>query len=359
MDRADLEKLQQVRGVPAVSLLAPTDRRRPGNPEDPIVVRGLLAEAKERLLARHEEREVAPLVGQLEAAVRSIDFDHPADAIAVFATRDDAQVLTLPFSVRARVVIDETFATRDLAAGWARSPRYRVLVLSEKPTRLFNAVADQLIEVRHGGFPVVIEGALGEPLPSGAYPPHASRSNEAHRQFFRHVDRALGKVSAADPTPVVVVGLERDLAYYDEVTGHGELIVGRVQGDHHETAPRELGAIVWPAMQDHLAGRDARAVDELVGAVGAGRAAVGIKPVWEAANQGRGHRLLVEDSYFGAQYRVVDDDLEPAGDVDAPGVIEDVVDEIVEIVLAKGGEVAFVGPGELHEHGPIALHLRY
>jgi predicted transcriptional regulator len=40
-------------------------------------------------------------------------------------------------------------------------------------------------------------------------------------------------------------------------------------------------------------------------------------------------------------------------------MIDDAVDEVIEIVLAKGGRVVFVEDGALNDHKHIALILRY
>ena len=42
-----------------------------------------------------------------------------------------------------------------------------------------------------------------------------------------------------------------------------------------------------------------------------------------------------------------------------PGVIDDAVDELVDMVLDAGGDVVVVEPGELGIHGPVAPLLRY
>jgi hypothetical protein len=39
--------------------------------------------------------------------------------------------------------------------------------------------------------------------------------------------------------------------------------------------------------------------------------------------------------------------------------LDDAVDELVEIVLEKGGEVVFVDEGALSDRGRVALILRY
>lgn len=357
MNRTDLEKLQQVEAFPAVSILSPLDRRRPGNAKDPLRLRHLLDDARRRLVAEYAEQAIAPVISRLESAVAGIDLDHPAEGVAIFVTSEETNVLSLPFPVRERVVTDGSFATRDLVVGLARSPRYRALVLSEKPTRLFEAVADRFVEVQTGGFPIWVEGARGEPLESGDYAVHTSRSEESNRQFFRGVDHAFGHVSRHEPLPCIVLGAERDLAYFDAVTEHAASIVGRVHGNYDEATEIELVPVVWPVVQKYLEARNGEAIAQLVAAVGAKRAAIGIKQVWQPALDGRGHLLLVEHDYRDVPYRVVDGYLEPVADVDAPGVIEDVVDEVVEAVLLQRGDVAFVKT--LGEHGPIALVLRY
>jgi hypothetical protein len=57
----------------------------------------------------------------------------------------------LPFPVRAAVSVGSTPATSFLVQGLRRSPRYRVLVLSDRATRLFEAVRDELVEVLEHG----------------------------------------------------------------------------------------------------------------------------------------------------------------------------------------------------------------
>ena len=48
----------------------------------------------------------------------------------------------------------------------------------------------------------------------------------------------------------------------------------------------------------------------------------------------------------------------PAPDVDHPDVVDDAVDEVIELVLGRGGWVALVAQGRLDHAGGIALTLR-
>ncbi|HEX6310705.1 MAG TPA: hypothetical protein VF152_03695 [Acidimicrobiia bacterium] len=354
---SDVEELRRIRANPAVSVLAPTDRRRPGNAEDPLRLRHLVDQACARVAAEYPEPLAGTVTERLRDAFASIDFDDPTDGVALFATPTGARVYGLAFAVPERVVVDETLATRDLVRGLQRSPRYRVLVLSEHHTRLFDGIFDRLDEARTGGFPLAAAGARGEPLASGGYATHTDRSDDQHRQFFREVDTALGRTIGQDRTPLFIVGVERDLAFFDEVTRHEDVVAGRLQAGHERTRPGELADAVRPLVDEYIASRRAQAIDTLVEAVGAGQAVVGVKAVWQAAREGRGRLLVVENGYTYPAH-VVGDRLEPA-DREELGAVDDAVDEVVETVLARDGEVVFAGAGSLGEHGPIALVTGY
>ena len=87
--------------------------------------------------------------------------------------------------------------------------------------------------------------------------------------------------------------------------------------------------------------------------------ASGIDQVWRAAHGNRCQTLLVEMDF---EYPA---DLAPTGDRLLPytghgaAALDDAVDEVIENVIAKGGEVFFYEPGVLDPHQRIAAVLRY
>jgi hypothetical protein len=361
MNRSDIQRLLAIRSYPAVSILLPTHRTSPENGQDPIRLKNLLTTAEGRLRAEFPRREIEPLLARLTKLASEIDYRSTLDSLALFVSRDFAAKFYLPFGVRERVVIDETFATRDLVFALNRSPRYWVLVLSEKPTRLYEGSRDALVEIKNHSFPLVHEGPGGAaPLPGGFGVRRSAHRDEAHRQFFRLVDTAFAEVAAGDPLPLIVVGVDRYLAFFDEVAKHKTQIVARLTGSHDKTPPHDLVKRVWPLMRQHLARQRQKALDDLEAAVGARRTVSGIGEAWRMAKEGRGATLLVEqDFHFPARVHPSGFHLTPADDPAAPEVIDDAVDEVIEVVLTKGGQVVFVENGALAEHQRIALILRY
>ena len=71
--RSDLLQLQAINEYSSVSILAPTHRTSPDNKQDPIRVKNLVTEAKNRLLSEFSAREMEPLFTKLGGLVEGVD----------------------------------------------------------------------------------------------------------------------------------------------------------------------------------------------------------------------------------------------------------------------------------------------
>lgn len=361
MNRNDIQFLQSQRGYPALSILAPTHRRFPENRQDPIRVKNLVKQAGERLLAEFSKREAEPLLSRLEALAAAIDYNYALDGLALFVNQGLAQKFYLPFQVKERVVVDQTFATRDLVYALNRSPRFWVLALSEQTTRLYEAWRDTLIEVAHNGFPMAHEGpGATAPLPGGYGISKSAYRDERLRQFFRQIDAAFGKMAATNRLPLILAGVDRNLAFFNEVSANKNLMAATLTGSHDKSPAHELAKLVWPLMQEHLARQRREVLQELEAAVKAGKYASGIDAAWRMAHEGRGAVLLVEeDFHYPAQVDASGLRLTPVSELAGPEVFDDAVDELIEAVLDKNGRVVFVENGALAAHQRLAMILRY
>lgn len=360
MNRHDVLLLQQIKQYPCVTITLPTHRTIPDNQQDPIRLGNLVTEASDRLLQEFSKREAANILARLEETANNVDHQHNLDGLVLFVNEDIGFAYKLPFTVPARVTIDDTFATRKLVLALNRTVRYWVLALSENATRLFEATRDALVEITSEGFPLQHEGPGAKmKLPSGPKNVSAYR-DEYHRQFFRRVDQQLSIFLADDPLPVLVLGVDRYLAFFDEVTENRRKILGQIQGNYDKHSLPELVDVVWPVAREALLAEHMKVLDKLNKATNERRVATTIDDIWRAAQEGRGRLLIVEENYhFPAHVDETGWHLTVADDPTAPNVIDDAVDEMIEAVLSKGGEVAFVPDGTLNDHQRLALTLRY
>jgi hypothetical protein len=355
-----IDRLLTLEAELVVTVTCPLDRRRPGNEEERIRLRNLLADARSQVLARWEERRARPLLDHLDRAASTVDLRGRGHGLVVVATTDHGEAHLLPFPVQEGVALDATPATRFLLQGLRRSPRYRVLVLSDDATRLFEAIRDELVEVHGHGFPFAADiTPRDRRAVAGRFALSPGRDDkELWRKFYREVDHGLTEASRSRRLPLVLVGVRASTALFDEVTRHDAAVIGRIDGSYDHATPHDLGELTWPILRDHLRDRRVEVVGELRQALAGGRAVTGIDEVWQLGREGRGRLLVVEEDYRAEPSVEVDGRLIPAPDPGASGVMHDPVDELIEHVVRAGGAVEFVGPDGLAGLAHVGLLLR-
>ncbi|WP_406327494.1 chemotaxis protein [Streptomyces sp. NBC_00203] len=357
---ATLTELRRPRPYPAVSVLTPTHRREPDNAQDPVRLRNVVAEAKKQLEAdpsvTRERR--TDVVDQLERALREVDLAHAEDGLAIFAAPGEHQVWSLARTVPERVVLSDTFLTRNLVAAQASERPFWVLAVSADRVTLWNGGAEHVVEDDSGGFPLSRdrENFDAERQEQIGDMPSTFR-DEGIRRFLRDADIAMSAVLREQPRPLYVTGETAALSALDEI---GTVTKDAAHVQHGGLAHGTPQA-VWQAVRPLISAEERKHTDEvareLVTARGRKEFAAGVDEVWQNATEGRIRLLAVEENYR-VTVRDGGDHLVPAesGDLDAR---EDIVDEIVEQCLETGAEVRFVPDGSLGDAKGIAGVLRY
>ncbi|QLJ02010.1 chemotaxis protein [Streptomyces sp. NEAU-sy36] len=357
---ATLAELRRPRPYPAVSVLTPTHRRGAGSDQDPVRLRNVVAEARKRLEAdpsvTRERR--ADVDAQLDRALAEVDLTHAEDGLVIFAAPGEHQVWSLARSVPERVVLADTFLTRNLVAAQVSERPFWVLSVSADRVTLWSGGVDRVVEDHAGGFPLIRnrenfdaerQERIGD-LPS-------TFRDEGTRQFLREVDTAMAAVLREQPRRLYVTGERAALSFLDEVGSVARDAVHVPHGGLAHSGPDAVWQAIRPVLEEEAAKDTDSVVRELTSARGHRTFAAGPDELWQSAREGRVRLLAVEEG-FRVVAREDGEHLVPAepGDLDAR---DDIVDEIVEQCLETGAEVRFVPDGTLGEADGIAGVLRF
>ncbi|MEE4420875.1 chemotaxis protein [Streptomyces bugieae] len=355
-----LAELRRPRPYPAVSLVMPTHRREPENAQDPVRLRNLVAEAEKAVqnapdVPREGRVEV---LDQLRRAVAEVDLVHAEDGLIIYAAQGEHQVWSVARDVPERVVLADTFLTRNLVAAQAAEQPYWALAVAADRVSLWNGEPERAAEHTRDGFPLTRsledydaerKERIGD-LPS-------TFQDEATRHFLREAHQKLRAVLAAEPRPLYVIGSSAALTLLEEL---GPLGPDTMTVEHGGLADGPAAG-VWQAVEPLRTARESAAtstvVAELDTAQGRHEFAGGIDEVWQAVKEARVRLLAVED-HFRTVVREEGGHLQPA-DTAHSGARDDMIDEIVEQALETGTEVRFVPDGTLTDQGCIAGVLRY
>lgn len=218
------------------------------------------------------------------------------------------------------------------------STHYYVLSLSEHTTRLYEAFRDTLIDIENTWFPMV----------SSRSPSQPDLNDAQLRTLLQRIDHHFAHYYTQDPLGVVVIGTSRDQAMFASLTAFSDVIIGTADGDHSTTSTRDLGRIVWPIVKSVMANAGEKVERDLEAATRASNLAVGIHAVVKSVDSGVGATLLVEDGY----------QVPPENNSSLLDDVDNLVDVVIDKVLALGGNVIFVENGLLNKFQSAALILR-
>ena len=351
---ADVLALQRYRSYPAVSVLLSTTTGSVMTRTDAARLDAVVSQACRRLSDEFGAGAFLSLRRELGELAAQATRRATGPALALFVGHGCACSWRLPMPVQDRAVIDPTFATRDLVRGLHQRPDHAVLVLTERQARLFTSCGDDLTPAA-GPFPLALpsrQGRNGQPIQR-----RRAACGEAD-SFLRTVDRALAEHLRQHPVPVVLVGAQRTVSDFLRLSHTTKRLAGIVTGSHVNTPLPVLAELVGPVVEHYLRFRHDQCLALLEQRINRGCAVTGMAPVWRAARHDHPEMLIIE---VGLSYpaRLLDGGtiLRPADDITHPDVLDDAVDEVIEIVLERGGWVAFVDDGTLLAHERIALTL--
>ena len=328
-DPSDVERLRSVVGFPLISMIVATTPGPSLGHGEILRLSAMLVEVEQRLRNEVAVDVAIGLADLCRSTVVDLLEEPTGHGFAVFVGVHGAEVFRLPHRPVDRVVIDPTFATRELELAVSLSPRCRVVVLGSDAARMYLVGRGLCVERSTASFPV---------------PSPIRRSGIT--TYLERVAAGISRDRGSADLPLVLVGPWLMIFNVARFAGVEPLAMV----DHRVRDPEAdaILAIARSAMASAAAGECDRAFDRLDDADNNGVSIVGLDAVWEAAIQGSIELVVVDREFSkGGIVDPADGSALWVDDPTAPGVIDDVVDELIELTKLAGGDVVFVNRGEL------------
>lgn len=362
---------------PCLSLFMPTHRFLPGSGEDPIRFRNLVRSAERLLAEKYADRDVESFLEPVRRLGDSAFWRYQMDGLALFRSRDDLVFFRLPASLPELAIVADSFHVRPLLSVLQSNRRFHLLVLGQKAVALYDGTERSLGPVDLLGMPRSLTDALGlergerllgthsanrglkAPVFHGGGAPDASRKDELHR-FFRAIDQALWEKLRDERTPLVLAGPAEHFPIYREISRYPHLAPTGVEGSFEGAAPEEIHQKAWPVVQQLFRTIEDRALADFEKARNRGLAADVLTEVARAAVHGRVRRLVL-GSHAPLYGRIdpITGDVTLHGREQAGPVDDDLLDDLAEAVLARGGEVLLLPQERMPGNAAAVATLRW
>lgn len=317
---------------PCISVLMPTTRALRMPMADRERLDGLVRDV-ERRLADDDVPDRDRLVRELRRLARVAQDSSTWNALGLFVSRSVSQSWTLPVTVHPKVVVESTFATRDLLRALHRTPPHLVVRVDAFGARVFWVAARATL----------IETV--ERLPGSPHGPDSA--SEDRRDLLSRIDACVARIRAERPAPLVLAGDPGLVAELRSRVPWLHRLAGEVV-DSRADAPDELFAATALCVEDYLNRRGQQTLHALheAAATTPEQVVAGLDECWDAVVGRTPGTLVVEHGYVHPR---------PPGEDRGAPASHDLIDDLLELALEAGNLIAFVDDAQLHEFGGIAM----
>lgn len=354
---ATLKKLKDITSECCVTISLNTHRTKPDCLQDEIVLKGLVKEVEERLLKEYDKRYATAIMERLHELVAEIDHNYNLEGLVIFVNENLAEFTRLPISVENRTVIDKTFATRDLVRSLHLDAGYYVLVLSRDEARIIEAHNDKVVRELGSPFPILNTTLYST---SGIALSNAQRQTNLTQEFFNRIDKIVNEVVNNNPLPVVIATETSNFSEYQQIADNKDIIIGHINKNRVNDKAHHIIPDAWDFVKDLLKERNQKRLTELEDAVGSGKFLSDMNDIWRAVLDGKGRTLYVEKGFY--QPALVNEsgiELLPESRTQDAGVVDDIIDEMIEHNLRFGGDTVFLNQEDLKDFQGLGLVVRY
>jgi hypothetical protein len=373
----DLRNLLAPRVEPCISLFLPLPRYGPELEKAAVRFRSLVRQAEGLLAERYDGSRVKALLAPLQGLAEAPDvFSAGPEALAAFRAEGLFETYRLWPAPPEGAVVADTFHVKPLLRCLQDRHRYYVLALGARRARLFEGSERGLVPRVLPGLPSedsvptrlesagrsdpvrALRGGSAGSGPGKAPPVGDGSRREELLRTFRTVGAAL-RESIGDEAPLVVAAAAPLLPVFREVGGHPSVQGEGVEGAADEIGVEELHARTLSAARKALDERDRALAEDFGRQLDRGQGADVLTRVAEAAVAGRVRRLLVSDGkrLFGRVDRASGEVTLHAGQTGPQD--DDVLDDLAEIVLSRGGEVLVLEPARMPGEAAAVASFRW
>lgn len=367
----ELALLQKENDPICVSIIVPTHKLSPDRRGDSLQTYKIVQRAKEYIQDHYSESDAKILIDSIDRLYEKIDFNHNDEGLGLFVSKNVKQLVRFHFPVKEKLVIGSSFELRDLLYDISYQKNYFLLSLVEKGAKLYQGNLRSLQEMKNHHFPSrnLDKYEYNTPSRGSSYTGHsftkqferdkAQMEEIRYNQFLKNVDHDL-KSYLVDHTPLIIAGTVDDIAAFKKITSQKN-IIGEIPGNQFHTPLSELASSAWEIMKTFLDHKKENQVKELFEQIEQGNGITGLTAIWQAAQEGRAYKLVVEKDYSQPAFLVTANSyqlyIKPPKEKHE--ILQDAVNTLMQLVLEKIGEVIIVENDRIENYGRIGLITRY
>lgn len=367
----DLAVLRNSKSELCISLILPLAKLNPAREQNDLVLKKAIQRTQLLAADVFPQFDLSPYLQKIISLFEQIDPVHPPEGVGFWVSDKVALLKALPYTPRENISLGKRFAIREMIQLALLERPFLVLLLTQTSAKLFKGMGQQLSQINVPALTNEFndEYEYSPPSRSSSYAGHAHvktferdeelLQQERNNKHYKNIDALLRQFRNSS-LPVIVIGESRLAKAFCKMSSLPSSQLFSIEKDPSHLSTSEISVLGQEGNQQQLKKLQQQKIDLLKNSVGGGRARVGLQACWRAVQEGNCSLLLVENNFYHPGFLTKDQFylfLKPP--TQAHQIITDAVDELMELVIEKKGQVLLMEPGMLTTENNIALLTRY
>jgi hypothetical protein len=361
---------------PCLSLYEPTHFRQPDRRQDPIRFKNLVKALDECLRRDYKPSETEGLLAPFHALAEDHMFwNRGQSGLAIFAAPDLFRICRLQRSVPERAIVAQSFHTKPLLRILQSSDRFHVLGLNRREARLYEGNRDAIAGIdilpgvprmvtdeppaKRDARDLVVGSILGAPTTRQGDDATQDVVDHDTDTFFRRVDDAV-LTHHTRPTglPLLLAALPQYHRRFRSVSANHMLVDTALDTYPPHMLDEGLRERAWEAIRPRYRARLAALCDTYRAAKPDDLATDDVAKAAMAAVESRVETLLIEAERMIPGHLDADTGVATFDDLERPDT-DDLLDDLGEQVLRRGGDVVVVPRDDMPSSTGVAATFRF
>jgi hypothetical protein len=272
------------------------------------------------------DREV--LLKRLELIFSGLESETHNASVAIFIAKDFAKVVPLNYRASERIVLGD-IAASEVAYSAASCPRFHILVSGGNHVRLFEAAADQIVEIKEN-----------EQL---THVGHLLKSHDHSNQGDEHkIHAAVAELCKGLNWPIVLIGT----THLGDISPLSEYVMASIEGNYEHASTAEVLKVAKEQVEKYKTEKATKELAEIEKLSHEKRLGSGLDEITQLIKAGRVEKLYLEES----EALAMQDGKENQTTIN---------DQLISLTFQFNGEVVFLPANSLAKYDGMAAALRY
>lgn len=325
---------------PSVSIFLPFNPKMKSKASITATLHKAVDEVEEKLFDDFSFEMALVVVHKLKAILKDLNFSSHKRSLAIFVSPIFEKVFYLNTELEEKVLVGTSFHIRDLVKSKKELQEYLVLKMSDKECRIY---ANQSGEM---------ETIFLFQLDNGW-----SASEITAQNFLQRIDNTVHFILESHRLPFFVLANKSLINHFRGITKHVSSIIEFISTENEDTTADDIKNILVPYLRDWQKIKQKLIASQLGDATKNCSLSAGMSNVFRMAEKRNSRILLVEEGYgYPSENRNNEEIIFKATQpYSRYSYVKDAVDEVIEKILDRDGDVEFVNKRMIEKHDHIAL----